>query len=741
MPRPLSFLLPSLVLVACEPRASKESQVFYPVLSASVETLEFGDVAWGQTVTERFNISNKGDHPLGIGDIRLNTEEMEDNWTISYDFANVDCPASQGDSGDGGGDGGATDGGGTDGGSGDGGSGDGGGTEGSSTSMFAASTVDTGGWGSGNDAGSDEEVARILGPGCRLPIEVTLEPDRIGTIYGSIVIESVGQDDVPEDEDQSYWADPNNSFITVIIKGNGDKGAPNIYVSPRALDFGTVWEGDALSLLVDIANTGGGDLELKTPYFDAEACDDGFSIDWSFGEGTILPEDGLTGVEVTFTPTSDDGANCTLWVESNDPDEPYVDIPMQGNVGTDTEECFPTVNLITPEIGFEHLNGQDLDLVFETWDCNQPAYTLKLQIRSGVLSAEAPVLVDTFYAPDESGYVEAKVPRDKLGRGTDTIIVRATDSAGNITQAATTILYRATFPASDDDGDGYGTDGETAEDCDDGDKYSFPGAAERYDGKDNDCDGVIDEGTEGSDDDGDGYSEADGDCDDNDPETYPGAEEVPDYRDNDCDGDIDENTTLADDDGDGYSESEGDCNDNDPSISPTATEFCDGVDNDCNGLSDERDGCVDLDSDPMIIGCIQVDKTKVAVGEQATLKALAYDSDGDPISYSWSQDSKLANAGYVSLDSLSSSTTTFTAPAVIEGNKAQETYTFTVTVSDPSHNTAACAVDLVVSAESVDEFYIDQERVGSSCKDNSSAALLLPGLFSLLALRRRRRED
>ena len=42
-----------------------------------------------------------------------------------------------------------------------------------------------------------------------------------------------------------------------------------------------------------------------------------------------------------------------------------------------------------------------------------------------------------------------------------------------------------------------------------------------YDGKDNDCDGAIDENTLGNDDDGDTVSEAEGDCDDADADSYP----------------------------------------------------------------------------------------------------------------------------------------------------------------------------------------------------------------------------
>jgi len=135
---------------------------------------------------------------------------------------------------------------------------------------------------------------------------------------------------------------------------------------------------------------------------------------------------------------------------------------------------------------------------------------------------------------------------------------------------------------ADNDGDGYAVEGG---DCDDNDATVHPGAPEIVDSADNDCDGIIDEGTSAYDDDGDGYSETDSDCDDSDASTYPGAAEVADWADNDCDGDVDEGTSYADDDGDGYTETGGDCDDADASVSPGAYDTVgDGIDNDCDGV-------------------------------------------------------------------------------------------------------------------------------------------------------------
>jgi hypothetical protein len=44
--------------------------------------------------------------------------------------------------------------------------------------------------------------------------------------------------------------------------------------------------------------------------------------------------------------------------------------------------------------------------------------------------------------------------------------------------------------------------------------------------------------------------------------------EVANGRDDDCDGTVDEGTSAGDDDGDSYTEDGGDCDDTDPSLSP-----------------------------------------------------------------------------------------------------------------------------------------------------------------------------
>ncbi len=131
-------------------------------------------------------------------------------------------------------------------------------------------------------------------------------------------------------------------------------------------------------------------------------------------------------------------------------------------------------------------------------------------------------------------------------------------------------------------------------DCDDASAQRNPGAAERCNGIDDNCNALLD--GPGEDVDHDGYADtACGgmDCNDGRPDVHPGATEICDGVDSDC------NTRLdgpgEDDDLDGFADSACagagglDCNDAVATTHAGAPELCNGVDDDCNGSTAGED--------------------------------------------------------------------------------------------------------------------------------------------------------
>jgi hypothetical protein len=148
-------------------------------------------------------------------------------------------------------------------------------------------------------------------------------------------------------------------------------------------------------------------------------------------------------------------------------------------------------------------------------------------------------------------------------------------------------------------------------DCDDYDPKLNPGAPELCNGKDDNCNGMVDENVVYSDycedKDGDGHGVrggatksdcaarngfglCDNDCDDGDPKIHPGADELCNYKDDNCNGRIDENARATC--GEGWCRRSSDsCTTNLCTPGDPVEEECNALDDDCDGIVDDGDLC------------------------------------------------------------------------------------------------------------------------------------------------------
>ncbi len=751
--RPILPLVgPLLVLAACGKDEITTVATPYPEMKLSQDQLEFGTLEWGETQERTVVLSNEGyviendvlrGMVMGVGsheDTCVGIRQgpgMQDNFTVAWDEDDIECdPLYTGSESAGEGEGTSPD---AKGDSGGGGGGGGGGSDSDAGGGNGGGDSD----GGPTDTGDAEDCVFLLHPSCSIPITVKFSPSDVGEVWGSLLVDSVqaatpvDEEGEPTDELPEYLRDPVNWSQQVWLHGEAEHGQGAVVISPRSWDFGYVYPGgeEADPARIAISNVGTGDITVGGATLDA-TCSTAFAITSETIANRVLAAGESTLVEITYTPDSTSAAYCEMEITSNDPANSAVSVTMKGNSGADPDNTPPTAAVRWPEPGYEYNSPSPLDLEINVFDKNQPADSLTCRVKSMLQEAN----IADCTPSDASGHVVVSIPRDTFNTGVDTLTVVVTDAEGISAEASVSVLVNTAYPDSDDDGDGFGIESEPP-DCDDHNRDSYPDAAEVFDGDDNDCDGVTDEGTEGYDDDGDAVTESEGDCNDYNAQVYPGAPERADSVDNDCDGRSDETTSLYDDDGDGFAEVNNDCNDAEADVSPAAEEVCDGIDNDCDGLEDSADGCVSTDSEPIVVGTPRPSQNACMEGESISLTTKVFDADGQSSTYSWGDD-KSTNG----FDNPTAQTVNWTCPQLEEGISGRN-YTLYVLATDPDGHQVWGYTQVTVYPDDFglyDDYEVTTVTEGSgfgcgSSEEDSAAAASAVGLLGLAAMLRRRR--
>ena len=376
----------------------------------------------------------------------------------------------------------------------------------------------------------------------------------------------------------------------VVTKSRG-----KVTPSPGAVHFGMVTIGSTATVELNLDNTGTADVSVTSVTL-AEPSDV-FEVTETFSGN--IPDGESAIVAIAYSPVEHAEDEATLLISSDGLEE-RVSVTLVGSGRDGIMTVYPSLVDFGPVTAGETeeqlvMARNDGPVTFTVTDVELASETSAFGAIIDPDDPEHPELPATLRPGQQLTLVVTFSPADEepdagmLSVITDAgaLLSADVDLYGNDCEATWSLEF-------DGDGDGHSV---CADDCDDADATTHPGAEEVEDGADNDCDGVVDEGTDAFDDDGDGVTENDGDCNDGDDAVFPEAEEISNGVDDDCDGGIDEGTETTDDDGDGYAETGGDCDDLDPAVYPGAEELADLIDNDCDGVIDEGTANYDDDGD------------------------------------------------------------------------------------------------------------------------------------------------
>jgi len=410
-------------------------------------------------------------------------------------------------------------------------------------------------------------------------------------------------------------------ILLLFLVGCGNQSSfqktpSTLAVEPDLADAGTVVVGGTVTMDLTLSHVTGPDIAVSNVSVE-NTEGEYFSVD---GSTPTVPHLGSTTVTVTYAPTAEGYHQGDLTITYNNEESPTLTVLLRGHALTGSARVRPGLLDFgavdtgdSKALSVELVNDGGVDLTVTGASFSTGEFALALTTPA-TLPADGTLEVPIEFTASSTDAMDATGELLLDGNVTvSELILRAND------------CERGDPSVYDADGDGYTVCGQ---DCDDDDASAHPGGEEVANGRDEDCDGIIDEGTSAYDDDADGFSEDAGDCNDGDYDVNPAEnEDLTNGVDDDCDGVVDQGT--LDNDADGYSEPGGDCNDDEPTVFPGAQELADGLDNDCDGLVDEGTSVADDDGDGLSEADGDCDDTDATVYTGAPEVADGVDNDCD----------------------------------------------------------------------------------------------------------------
>jgi subtilisin family serine protease len=187
-------------------------------------------------------------------------------------------------------------------------------------------------------------------------------------------------------------------------------GAPRIVVSQTALDFGTVWTGQSASLGLQVSNLGTDALEVSSI-----ASDD---VVFSADQTSLSLNPGQSAqLQITAQPEASSEVTATLTLDSNDQENPAVEVALQVNgILPPSLSVAPTsvsLSLEKDETGEKQLTITNTGEATGEWDAylieTGASTSNKMNLLNALASIEARVEIPDFRSPRLSMLSAAEV--------------------------------------------------------------------------------------------------------------------------------------------------------------------------------------------------------------------------------------------------------------------------------------------------------------------------------------------
>ena len=145
-------------------------------------------------------------------------------------------------------------------------------------------------------------------------------------------------EDPPGDDDDAADDDDDDSV----------GGTPDINVNPGSVSFGNIPQNQAaVGDVVVISNTGDGPLDVDSVTLTSSTGDESYFSVAGFSGGTLQPGGAPINLNVTFDPFNvpEGPRSAEITIESNDPDEGSITIPLSATVTEDCVGCPPILDI------------------------------------------------------------------------------------------------------------------------------------------------------------------------------------------------------------------------------------------------------------------------------------------------------------------------------------------------------------------------------------------------------------